>query len=166
MTSPRHSPAQKSFTLPLLLALSLTLASCMSVFTGLETAATPASQSAAAQLTAIRSENGLTPLAPDPTLEKAALAQARNMAVAGRMRHDTGGQRDFLTRMRSEGIRGVYAENIAHGRFDTARVLSIWMDSIDHRTNMLDQRFSRFGLAYAPDPADGDRRYWAMVLAN
>jgi len=138
----------------------------MSVFSGLDTVATPASQSAAPQLAEIRSHNGLPVLDPDSTLEKAALAQARNMAVAGRMRHDTGSQRDFLSHMRSEGIRGVFAENIAHGRFDTARVLSIWMDSSAHRANMLDERFSRFGLAYAPDPADKDRRYWALVLGN
>lgn len=88
------------------------------------------------------------------------------MAAAGRMRHDTGLRRDFVTRMNAEGIRGVSAENIAHGRFDTARVLSVWMNSSEHRAIVLDPRFSRYGLAYAPDPADGDRRYWAMVLGQ
>ncbi len=88
------------------------------------------------------------------------------MAAAGRMRHDTGWQRDFVTRMSAEGIRGVSSENIAHGRFDTTRVLSIWMNSAGHRRNMLDERFSRFGLAYAPDPQDASRRYWAMVLGQ
>lgn len=88
------------------------------------------------------------------------------MAAAGRMRHDTGLRRDFVTRMSAEGIRGISAENIAHGRFDTARVLSIWMNSSGHRANVLDPRFSRYGLAYAPDPTDKDRRYWAMVLGQ
>lgn len=162
----RKNPQAQLLGLPLLLVLSLTLASCMSVFSGLETVATPASQSAAPQLAEIRSKNGLPALDPDSTLERAALAQAENMAAAGRMRHDTGLRRDFLTRMSAEGIRGVYAENIAHGRFDTARVLSIWMNSSGHRANVLDPRFSRYGLAYAPDPTDKDRRYWAMVLAQ
>lgn len=88
------------------------------------------------------------------------------MAAAGNMRHDTGLRRDFVTRMSAEGIKGISAENIAHGRFDTARVLSVWMNSSDHRAIVLDPRFSRFGLAYVPDPQDASRRYWAMVLGQ
>lgn len=166
MTLSTHLPARLSYVLPLLLLLPLTLASCMSVFTGIETVATPASQSAVARLAAIRSENGLPALDPDPTLERAARDQATNMAVVGRMGHNTGPRHDFLSRMRAAGIRGVYAENIAHGRFDTSRVLSVWMASSDHRANLLDPRFSRFGLAYVADPVDSDRRFWAMVLGN
>jgi N-formylglutamate deformylase len=94
-----------------------------------------------------------------------ALRQARNMAETGRMAHDTGWRRDFATRMRQDRVGGLAAENIAHGRMDVPEVLAMWMNSSGHRRNMLDGRFTRFGLAHAQDGRDGGRRYWAMVLA-
>lgn len=113
----------------------------------------------------IRRSNGLGPIRADSGLETAALEQAAHMARAGRMAHDTGRGRDFATRMSRVTTNGAAAENLARGRFDTARVMSVWMNSPGHRRNMLDPRFSRFGLAYVTDPADSSRRYWAMVLA-
>lgn len=79
------------------------------------------------------------------------------------MEHTALRGRDFFTRMKKNGIGAPAAENLAHGRFDVARVIDVWMESPPHRRNMLDERFGRFGLGYVAQ-AD-DRRYWAMVLA-
>ena len=54
----------------------------------------------------------------------------------------------------------------AAGRMDTARVLNTWENSPPHRRNMLDRRFTRFGLAYVRDGKNSDWRYWAMVLGK
>jgi uncharacterized protein YkwD len=114
----------------------------------------------------LRLANGLSPLASDPQLEKAALEQARYMARAARMEHTTGWGKDFASRVAENDIKGPAAENIARGRFDTAKVISVWKDSPPHRKNMLDPRMNRFGLAYVRDAKNKDVRYWAMVLAK
>ncbi|MBX3530586.1 MAG: CAP domain-containing protein [Rhizobiaceae bacterium] len=121
-----------------------------------------ASRAAADEVARARGRNGLSRLAPDGKLEAAAIEQAGYMAASGKMEHTALRGRDFETRIRARGIATPAAENLAHGRFDIAGVVDIWMNSPPHRRNMLDPRFESFGLGYAPG-ADG-RNYWAMVL--
>jgi uncharacterized protein YkwD len=113
----------------------------------------------------IRSSNSLSAVRADRELETAAIVQAGYMAQSGRMAHDTGIGRSFQTRMGSVKTNGAAAENLARGRMDLVRVMDIWMNSPGHRRNMLDPKFSRFGLGYVTDPRDPAQRYWAMVLA-
>ncbi len=130
----------------------------------IETSSVGASASAQEYLGYVRGTAGLGAARPDPLLEKAASQQARYMAQAGVMEHTTGRGRDFASRMRDAAIEGPAAENIAHGRMGLAKLFQMWADSPPHRKNMLDARFSRYGLASAAD-AEG-RRYWALVLAK
>lgn len=148
----------------------LALASCQSVLDlGLGGRATPTvieAQSGEEALTKIRASKGLTRLVADPALERAARQQAGYMAETGRMEHTTGRGRDFATRVRENRIEGMAAENIARGRFDTGRLFTAWMNSAGHRRNMLDPRFSRYGLASAQAKGGNGERYWALVLAE
>src|SRR5690606_32619978 len=64
-----------------------------------------ASAAAASILNGYRSANGLPPLMPDRALERAALQQASYMASSGRMVHDTGWGKDFVSRVKGNGIR-------------------------------------------------------------
>jgi uncharacterized protein YkwD len=157
----------KSFALKSL-ALLAVLAALSACQTGdwwpREAAGSGASASAATRLAEIRASAGLGALAPDDRLEKAAARQAAYMAASGRMEHTTGPGRDFVARMKRDSIAAPAAENLANGRMDTQRLFSMWMDSPGHRRNMLDARFSRYGLAYAE--AGGGRRYWALVLGR
>ncbi|MEP9372142.1 CAP domain-containing protein [Mesorhizobium sp. KR1-2] len=146
------------------LCAALFLAAC-------QTARTPgegggASTSAYGYLAEIRSANGLGKLVSDPQLEKAALQQAGYMARAGRMAHTTGWGKDFAARMKDNSVQGAAAENIAYGRMDMAKLFDIWMNSPGHRRNMLDPRFSRFGLAYVRGGAGSDQKYWALVMGR
>jgi uncharacterized protein YkwD len=125
-----------------------------------------ASASAASILNGYRTANGLPSLAADRQLEQAALQQAGYMAGAGRMEHTTGWGKDFASRVKGNGIAGAAAENIAEGRMDPARLFDMWMNSPPHRRNMLDARFTRFGLAYERDGKKADWRYWALVLGK
>lgn len=144
-------------------ALGLTsLASCVSVLPTLSNDGVGASDDARRHLAALRSANGQSVLSADRKLEQAAIQQAGYMAAGGRMEHTALRGRDFFTRMEKNGIGAPAAENLAHGRFDVATVLDVWMDSPPHRRNMHDERFGHYGLGYFPD---GERRYWAMVLA-
>jgi uncharacterized protein YkwD len=127
-----------------------------------ETTSAGASVAAASHVRDIRAAAGLTGLSPDAKLEKAAQRQAAYMAGSGRMEHTTGPGRDFAARMKRDGVAAPAAENLAHGRMELERLFSMWMASPGHRRNMLDPRFSRYGLAHA---ATGDgQRYWALVL--
>jgi uncharacterized protein YkwD len=157
-----HPPVLDRRRFLLALPLSFLLASCAT-----DRAAGPgggASASVAATLARLRSGEGLARLSPDSALEKAALEQAGFMAGSGRMNHTTRWGRDFASRMKQDGINGIRAENIAYGAFDADKVVAVWMGSPPHRRNMLDPRFTRFGLAWVGD--GNGRRYWAMVLAS
>lgn len=123
-----------------------------------------ASASGEMYLSAIRSDHGLPALVPDEKLERAAAQQAGYMARASQMTHRTGWRKDFATRMRENGIEGAAAENVAHGAMEPEKLFRMWMDSQGHRRNMLDPRFSHYGLASAAD-ARG-RKYWALVLGR
>ncbi|MFC3205048.1 CAP domain-containing protein [Aquamicrobium soli] len=125
-----------------------------------------ASASAASLVAGIRRANGLGQLTPDTQLERAALQQAGYMAGAGRMVHTTGWGKDFSSRVKGNGIEGAAAENIAEGRMDLMRLFDMWMHSPPHRRNLLDPRFTRFGLAYAGNGEKADWRYWALVLGK
>ncbi len=136
---------------------------CTALDIGEGAVASAAGQSYLAQ---IRSSNGLPPISADPTLGQAALHQAEYMARSGRMKHTTGWGKDFVSRMRADGVRGAAAENVAFGDMDAEEVFSRWMNSAGHRRNMLDPAFSRFGLAFVREAANPKRRYWALVLAS
>lgn len=145
------------------LMLMLVLSGCQSISL-LRIEGAGANASATEHLAAIRKSAGLSPLAPDSQLERAARQQAELMAASGRMKHTTGRGKDFLTRVRGQGIEVAAAENIAYGRFGLDGLFKAWVDSPGHRRNMLDPRFSRFGLASAK--GEGDRRYWALIVAR
>jgi uncharacterized protein YkwD len=144
------------------LAAALALAGCGGM--GSVTGSGVASMNATGYLAAARAEHGLSSAAPDRKLEQAALEQARYMARAGSMSHTTGWRRDFSTRMKSNSVDGIAAENVAYGGMELGKLFEMWMDSAPHRKNMLDPRFGHFGLASATD-AKG-KRYWALVLGE
>jgi uncharacterized protein YkwD len=125
-----------------------------------------ASSSATSTLANIRASAGLAALVPDRQLEQAALQQAGYMAQRRRMNHTTGWGKDFASRVKGNGIAGAAAENIAEGRFDLEKLFDIWVHSPGHRRNMLDPRFTRFGLAYVRDGSDSNLRYWSLVLGK
>ena len=152
-------PAAGRSILQILVAvLLMSLAACQIVPGG-----DGASASAASRLAAIRSAHGLGALRPDPGLERAARRQAAYMAASGRMVHDTGYGRDFASRMSNTRTNGAAAENIARGAMSLDRLFDMWMNSAGHRTNILDPRFTRFGLASS---GEGRDRYWSLVLSR
>ena len=148
--------------LALLALMALALAACQTG--GAQHRGVGASQLGAAHVAELRAAAGLAPLSRDGRLEKAAISQAAYMASSGKMKHTTGFGRDFATRMRKENVAAPAAENLAHGRMEPSRLFAMWMASPGHRTNMLDPRFSRYGLAYASD--GNGKRYWALVLGR
>lgn len=163
MQDERFWPTRRIFLLGTGAIGLMSLTSCVSVLPTATGDGVGMSGEAERKVAELRRAGGYRALAADSTLEHAAVQQAGYMAAGGRMEHTALRGRDFFTRMKKNGIPAPAAENLAHGRFDVANVIDVWMDSPPHRRNMLDDRFGRFGLGYVADA--GDRRYWAMVLA-
>lgn len=111
-------------------------------------------------LNAYRKSNRRNAVTGDARLGKAALDHSVAMAKSGRLNHNR-----FRARLRSHGIAGAAAENVAMGQTNVAAVMASWQNSRGHRRNMLG-KFTRVGIAVARNPASGNRPYWTMILAN
>lgn len=131
---------------------------------------TPASRAAferavLAGVNEARAAKGLAALKLSPRLTNAAQSHSCDMAAQGRFTHAGSDGSDLGTRLRRVGYGyGVAAENVARG-FDTPeRVLEFWLNSPGHRANILQRQVRDMGLGFATP--NGDRPYWAMVLAG
>lgn len=146
-----------------LVATALAVAAVLLAFVEYNTGSEPRE---APGLAAARAEHGLQLLSRDPTLDGIAVAQAAYMALAQRMSHDTARGRDFTTRMRRSGFGRAASENIAHGTLTDGQVITAWLNSINHRRNMLNPHYSHYGFASAPDPLNPNSHYWSMVIGQ
>ncbi len=107
-----------------------------------------------AAINRIRSEHGLAPLERLERLTDIARAHSRDMAKRGTLGHTDSGGRDIEARIAAAGIKGwrMIGENVGRsfGRRDNAEILvSIWMDSMPHRENILSRDFNRTGIGTA-----------------
>lgn len=154
--------------------LSATLGATAAAITGCTTMGVMDTTSQAADRTdatlamvnKLRRDRGLKPLSRQPAAAKAAVDQARRMAVAGKMEHNIGIGANFAKRMKGMDVPLPAAENIAVGQDDAARAFQAWVDSPKHLANMLGPGYRGLGVAEASNPASGNRPYWAMVLSS
>jgi uncharacterized protein YkwD len=113
--------------------------------------------SALVQLTnAARASNGLPPLAWNPQLACLAQQWSDHMAASGQLMH-----RDLGSLFRNPAYSGYHAlgENIFEGTpsMTADGMQNVWMNSPDHRANILAGNFSSFGIGVSY--ANG--RVWA-----
>ncbi len=117
---------------------------------------------AARYLNAYRAKKRLGPLAPEPRLVKAAQMQCAIMIKNGRIGHQFGPGTRFMERLAKAGIpQRAAGENVAMGQPTVAAVMDAWMKSRGHRRNILDPKFTHFGLAVR---TSGGRPWWALVM--
>ncbi|MBX9930034.1 MAG: CAP domain-containing protein [Methylobacterium sp.] len=122
-------------------------------------------RAAAAAISQYRARHGLGPVAVDTSLTRAAEAQARVNAQAGRLSHDLGGA--FTSRMAAAGYgRAHAAENLGAGAATFEEALARWKASTEHNKNMLIPQLSRIGIARVDAPGSRYKRFWALVLAS
>ncbi len=98
----------------------------------------------------------------DPTLSRIAREQADAMAAKDVLDHDVLG--GFSKRVSPAGA-GRAAENIAYGYDSFPKTLNQWIDSSEHRKNLLLHDASRIGIGSAKSSTSG-RVYWAMEIAG
>jgi uncharacterized protein YkwD len=93
-----------------------------------------------------RTDNGLPPLRIDATLERAARWYSVQLLSSNEFDHG-----DFGDRMAEFGVRGsILGENLAWGSGPqglASSVVARWLQSPDHRANLLRPSFTRIGIA-------------------
>jgi len=119
-------------------------------------------ESAAEQISRFRAQHGEARVTRDATLDRIAEAQAHAMASREQLGHEVLGS--FSSRI-APSRAGRAAENIAYGYDSFEKTLQQWIDSSEHRKNLLLHNASRVGIASARDAA-GKRTYWAMEIAG
>lgn len=162
------------------LAMSLLLAACAGIVpvpapSGRSAPTVPASGGAepsslaravASLVNEERRRAGLSPLATDARLTRAAQLQADQMAETRRVEHDLPGTRYPTLDARIAAVSYDYAllaENLASGQADAASVVRDWMRSPGHRTNLLDRGATATGVGVATDRSGV--RYWSQLFA-
>jgi hypothetical protein len=121
-----------------------------------------AESSPAELISNFRLKHGEVRVTSDPTLNRIALDQARAMAAKENLSHEVLGS--FTSRI-APSRAGRAAENIAYGYDGFEKTLGQWINSTEHRKNLLLPKATRIGVASAKD-ASGRRTYWAMEIAG
>lgn len=119
--------------------------------------------SALAAVNAFRTRNGLEPLGLDRRLSQAAATQSAAMAARDQMGHNVDGR--LPGRVQAVGYDWeALAENLGRGYPSYAAAMQGWIDSPDHRRNLLNPRVTHLGVAAARGGPE-DRPYWTQIFA-
>jgi hypothetical protein len=122
-----------------------------------------AAQSSPAQLISeFRLKHGEGRVTMNATLNRIALEQARAMADKDSLDHGVLGP--FSSRIASANA-GRAAENIAYGYESFEKTLGQWIDSTEHRKNLLLHGATRVGVASVKS-STSHRTYWSMEIAD
>jgi uncharacterized protein YkwD len=130
---------------------------------------TPANVNALAQeigagVNAQRRANGKAAVRFNRQLGQAAMAHACDMAVNNFFGHNGSNGSTVKRRVQAAGYRDcIVAENLAWGYPSSQQIISGWMNSAGHRSNMLHPRVSEFGVAITEGPKGPN---WVLVLAS
>ena len=114
-----------------------------------------------------RAREGLPALRLNTRLLEAARIHARQMAERQRLEHDIADARYPDMQSRLAAVEYLYsraAENIAWNTPTAQSVVSGWMNSPGHRTNMLDSRLTEIGAAMAR--SSKGEPYWIQVFGT
>lgn len=117
--------------------------------------------SVGAQLSVQRAQNGIVrPLVYSPGLQAAAQAQADHLSRTGGIGHLGPGGSTARERAAQAGYSAcLIAENVARGQPDVSSVLTDWMSSSEHRSNILNAQVTQYGFARAGS-------VWILKLAR
>jgi Cysteine-rich secretory protein family len=122
-----------------------------------------AAQSSPAELISnFRMKHGEGRVTSDATLDRIALEQAKAMAAKDTLSHEVLGS--FSSRISPAGA-GRAGENIAYGYDGFEKTLDQWINSPEHRRNLLLHNASRIGVASVRNETS-HRTYWAMEIAG
>lgn len=125
---------------------------------------TPEEKELCALANAERQKAGVAPLAMSALLFKAARQHSANMARQEMLSH-TLDEKGPTERLKDVGYEwSQYGENVALAQRTPADAILSWMNSPQHKENLLSKDSTQIGVAVAA-AADG-KKYWTMVLAT
>ncbi|HWD04638.1 MAG TPA: CAP domain-containing protein [Amycolatopsis sp.] len=104
-----------------------------------------------------RDKAGCAPVAEDSHLAKAAQEHSDDMSERDYFSHTTPDGEHFDERARDAGYSQPGAENIAKGPTSAQQVMRVWMDSRDHRANIVNCSFTNIGVG-----VNTDGWYWTQ----
>jgi len=108
-----------------------------------------------------RANNGLAGLASSGALGTAARNHSIDMACNNFMNHTGSNGSDFGSRLSLAGFSySSAAENVAAGQGSPAEVVSAWMGSEGHKSNILNASFTYIGVGYAYSSGATYKNYW------
>jgi uncharacterized protein YkwD len=114
-----------------------------------------------------RARVGKAPVSLQPQLTQAAQAHAANQfsrSCSALSHTGTDGSNSF-TRITRTGLQvSAWAENIACGQSTPGQVMTSWMNSSGHRSNILNSSFTHIGISVSRN-SDG-RLYWVQVFGT
>jgi uncharacterized protein YkwD len=141
---------------------ALPISLCLTLALGSSAFAQSAPAAPAEMISNYRLRHGEGRVTPDSTLSRIAREQAAAMASRDVLDHGVLGP--FSSRVASSKSERA-AENIAFGYDSFPKTLDQWIDSPEHRKNLLMPGASKIGVASAKSATTG-RTYWAMVIAG
>ncbi|MDO8683053.1 MAG: CAP domain-containing protein [Armatimonadota bacterium] len=111
-----------------------------------------------------RIKAGVPPLAVNPQLAEAARRYALYLGEEGFFGHIAPDGSTLVTRNTNAGYRGAVwlGENIAGGFNSPEAAVAAWMDSLPHRSNILDPNFAEVGVSTAFVNGSPYGRYWVQ----
>ena len=111
-----------------------------------------------------RRANGKSQLNYNPTLGQAAMSHACDMLVNDFFSHEGTGGTTVQARVRRAGYQDcLVAENIAWGYPTAGQIVTGWMNSPGHRSNMLHARATEMGIGITQGPKGPN---WVLVVAK
>lgn len=122
------------------------------------------------EVNAFRAQAGRPPLRLDARLSQAAMLHSRDMLQWNQMSHRGSDGSDPGLRISRAGYRWRgYRENVGAGYLDVRQAVAGWINSPEHRANLLADDVSQVGVGYAfgPGMMSGNvpRHFWTLVLA-
>lgn len=112
-----------------------------------------------------RQAAGLQPLTVNPVLAKAADLKAEDMAKNGYFGHVSPTGTSTAYWFSAVKYKYLYAgENLAVNYDDSKTVEQAWMDSITHRDNILNDKFSEIGVAVATGTVNGQPALYVVQM--
>jgi hypothetical protein len=109
-----------------------------------------------------RENRGLHPLCWNDQLFAAARGHSEDMAANGFFDHENPDGQDPTDRAVDAGYPGVAGENIGRGYTTPQRVVDVWMNSDEHRDNILNSTYCDAGVGYAKNEEDYYKHYWTL----
>lgn len=119
------------------------------------------------QVNTVRASHGLPALQWSARLAQAAAAHVADLQRCGKVAHEGCDGSDPVQRIRRVGYQPRNAaENIGLCACDAAEVVRLWMQSDNHRRNILHPTVTEMGADTRIDPVDPRRALWVQVFGR